>query len=198
MHIILATTNVSKILQIKQLLNNESISVKTLAEAGIEGEAVEDGETLEENARKKAYYAKVRTNNDCWIIAEDTGLFINVLGGKPGIRSARWAGETATTQEITDYCLMQLYGMPDRTAYFETVAVLVSPQGNETVFRGRVNGVLLNEPRTLPQPKMPYSGLFVPEGSEKVWAEMSTEEENIISHRGKAFRDVVKYLNGFF
>lgn len=197
MHIILATTNVSKILQIKQLLNNESISVKTLVEAGIEGEAVEDGETLEENARKKAYYAKVRTNNDCWIIAEDTGLFIPVLGGKPGIYSARWAGETATTTDITAHCLKQLDGISERSAYFETVAVLISPQGNETIFKGRVNGILLERPRTPPQPKMPYSGLFVPDGHEKVWAEMTTEEENNISHRGKAFRSVANYLKGF-
>ncbi len=197
MNIILATTNVSKILQIKQLLDNESVSVRTQIEAGIEGEAIEDGETLEENARKKAYYAKERTNEDCWIISEDTGLFIPVLGGKPGIRSARWAGNNATTEEIMNYCLMQMHGMPDRSAYFETVAVVISPQGNETVFKGRVNGVLLKEPRTKTQPKMPYSSLFVPDGSEKVWSEMSTEEENSISHRGKAFRDVVQYLNAF-
>jgi XTP/dITP diphosphohydrolase len=194
MNIILSTRNPSKAEQIKSVFTGVLISVLTLADAGIEGEAVEDGETLEENALKKALFAH-RAGE--WSMADDTGLFINALRGKPGIHAARWAGETATTGEITSYTLKQLEGATDRSATFKTVVALISPEGKHQFFVGEVLGVLLESPRVPPQPKMPYSPLFVPEGSSKVWAEMTTEEENAISHRGKAFRLVREHLMSF-
>ncbi len=194
MNIIISTTNPSKAEQIKAILNNPAITVQTLKEAGINGEAVEDGTTLEENAFKKAFYALENSNYQFWTLADDTGIFITALNGEPGIKSARWAGETATTEDITNYCLKRLEGVVDRSAVFETVAVLLSPDGQKYVFSGKVNGRLLESPKTKPQPKMPYSPLFIPEGTDKVWAEMSVEEENAISHRGKAFQQVAEFL----
>lgn len=194
MKILLSSTNPSKAIQIKALFENPDIGVVTLREVGIEGEAIEDGSTLEENARKKAIFALEHAPEGYWVMADDTGIFINALSGEPGIKSARWAGEDAKTEEITTYCLKRLEGVSDRSAFFETVVVLISPKGEEYVFSGKVTGKLLGTPRVPPQPKMPYSSLFIPDGSDKVWAEMSTEEENAISHRGKAFRQVVAFM----
>ncbi len=193
MKIILSTTNPSKAEQIKAMFDHPDIEILTLTEAGIEGEAIEDGTTLEENALKKAVYARDNSTEEVWTMADDTGLFITTLEGKPGIHAARWAGDVST-DEITQHTLNQLEGKTDRTATFKTVVVLVSPDGRPISFSGEVNGTLAEAPKTKPQPKMPYSPLFSPEGTDKVWAEMTVEEENAISHRGKAFRQVVAFL----
>ena len=190
MNIVLSTRNPSKVEQIKAVFADVPILVLTLGEAGIEGEAVEDGATLEENAMKKALFAH-RPGE--WSMADDTGLFIDVLDGRPGIHAARWAGDVST-DEITQYTLKQLDGAQDRSAIFKTVVAVVSPEGEQRFFIGEVRGTILEAPRVKPQPKMPYSPLFVPDGSNKVWAEMTTEEENAISHRGKAFRLTREYL----
>lgn len=193
MDLILSSRNPSKAVQIKELFRGSSYRVLTLSDTGIEGEAVEDGETLEENALKKARYAHERSTG-AWVMAEDTGIFIDALGGKPGIHSARWLGDIPT-EEITKGTLERLEGATDRNAVFRTVAVLVSPAGEAHTFVGEAPGVMLDAERTAPQPKMPYSGIFVPdEGGGKCWAEMTTEEENKISHRGKALAQVRRFL----
>lgn len=193
MNIVLSTRNPSKIIQIKAVFTNIPITVLSLTDVGIDGEAVEDGATLEENAVKKALFAH-RPGE--WAMADDTGLFIDALDGKPGVHAARWAGETASTDEITQHTLRQLEGVKDRWASFKTVVALVSPEGEQKFFAGEVRGIILEAPRVPPQPKMPYSPLFIPEGSDKVWAEMTTDEENAVSHRGKAFRLTREYLLG--
>jgi XTP/dITP diphosphohydrolase len=193
MNIILSTRNPSKTEQIKAMFTNPLITVLTLDEAGIEGEAVEDGATLGENAMKKVTYAKEQLKEPAWIMADDTGLFITALDGKPGIHAARWAGDVST-KEITEYTLKQLEGKTDRSATFKTVVYLISPEGQTFQFEGAVNGQLAESAQAEAQPKMPYSPLFSPEGTGKVWAQMTTEEENAVSHRGKAFRQVVAFL----
>ena len=194
MEVILSTRNRSKADQIKAMLTGLNITVLTLSEAGIEGEAIEDGTTLEENAFKKASFANAQSGK--WSIADDTGLFIDALGGRPGIHAARWAGDGKTTEEIRDFTLDQLKDVKDgdRTATFSTVAVIVSPTGEKTVFTGSVNGRLLETPRMECQPNMPYSALFVPDGQDKVWAEMNVDEENAVSHRGQAFQQVREFF----
>jgi XTP/dITP diphosphohydrolase len=194
MKIVLSTRNPSKAEQIRAVFSDPAVEVLTLADVGIEGEAVEDGFTLGENALKKARFAYERATEKCWTMADDTGLFITALNGEPGIKAARWAGETATTEEIMQYTLVKLEGAEDRTATFETVVALMSPDGEEYFFSGKASGSLLSAPRVPFQPKMPYSPLFVPDGKDKVWAEMTTEEENEISHRGQAFRQVRAFL----
>lgn len=192
MDIILSTRNPSKTLQIQELFKNTGIHVQTLDEVGIEGEAMEDGETLVDNAFKKARYAFQRSKNS-WTMADDTGIFITALNGEPGVHAARWAGDVST-DEITHYTLKRLEGMPDRSAIFRTVVVVLSPEGGRHVFTGEISGILLETPRVKPQPKMPYSPLFVPKGETLCWAEMETEHENRISHRGIAFRKVHEFL----
>lgn len=192
MEIILATRNPSKARQIQAVFSNSEIQVRTLDDAGIEGEAVEDGATLEENSFKKAWYAHERSS-DTWAMADDTGIFITALNGEPGINAATWAGDVST-EEITAYCLKRLEGVTDRSAVFRTIVVLISPTGEKHVFSGEVRGDILEAPRLPPQPKMPYSPIFVPTGERLVWAEMAMEYENTISQRGIAFRKARTFL----
>lgn len=192
MKIILSTRNPSKAEQIKAIFAGSPISILTLSDAGIEGEAVEDGTTLQENALKKALF--VHQSSKTWGMADDTGLFIDALDGIPGVRAARWAGETATTEEITRHTLKQLEGASDRSATFETVVAIVTPEGKQHFFSGKVRGKILEAPRTPPQPKMPYSPIFIPDGTDLVWAEMTVDFENSISHRGKAFQQAREFL----
>jgi XTP/dITP diphosphohydrolase len=179
------------------MFDQTRISLLTLDEVGIPGEAVEDGKTLLENAEKKAYYAYDKLKQKSWVMAEDTGFFINALNGEPGIKAARWAGETATTEQITEHTLKALKGARDRSARFETVVVVLTSLGKPVVFRGEVRGVILDEPVAKPQPRMPYSSIFVPDGHTKVWAQMTVAEENQVSHRGKAFREAKRFLEAF-
>ena len=192
--IVLATRNLSKIVQIKAVLCGLPVQILSLNDVGIEGEAIEDGKTLEENARKKALFAWKPTRKFC--MAEDTGLSIDCLDGEPGIRAARWAGHYATTGETMRYTLERMQGvaMENRTATFRTVAVVISPDGTESVFSGELRGVILTEPRILYVPNLPYSGIFLPEGQSEVLAEMLIEKINEISHRGKTFRQVFDYF----
>ena len=194
MRIILSTRNQSKIVQIAPLFSGLPLVVASLADAGIDGEAVEDGMTLGENALKKARFAREKT--DEWALADDTGIFIDALGGAPGIHSARWAGEGKSAEEILAFVLAELSGLPPprRTATFRTAAALISPDGREAVFNSSVLGVLLEHPRVPCKPMMPYSSIFLPDEFQKVGAEMSMEEQNAASSHGKAFRAAREYL----
>ena len=194
MDIILSTRNVSKAHQIQTFFADTDIHIKTLEEMHIEGEVVEDGTTLEENAFKKAWFAYENSGRHMWTMAEDTGLFITALDGKPGIYAARWAGEHATREEVMNHCLKELEGITDRSAIFRTVAVVISPDGEKHTFSGEVHGHLLEAPNAPLQPNMPYSALYVPDGQEQSWAQMTTEHENEISHRGQALRKVKEFL----
>jgi XTP/dITP diphosphohydrolase len=194
MNIILATRNPSKAHQIQALFEGSSITVLTLDDVGVEGDAIEDGNTLQENAQKKVEFTRKQLKEPSWIMADDTGLFIDALDGRPGIKAARWAGETATTDEITEFTLKHLEGAADRSATFETVVAVMDPDGNEYFFSGKCPGKILETPRTKPQPKMPYSAIFQPDASSLTWAEMPVDEENKISHRGLAFSQVREFL----
>lgn len=190
MDIILATRNPSKVKQIKQIFDGSRFIIRTLEDAGIKGEAIEDGETLEENALKKARYAYEACGKKYWTMADDTGLFIEALGGEPGVHSAYWGGHHLTKAEILEYCLKRMNGVTNRRATFRTVVALISPEGKEKIIEAEACGTLLEAPRVAFQPGMPYSALFVSDGETKSLAEMTVEEENTISHRGKAFREV--------
>ncbi len=192
--IILATRNPTKLVQIQALFVGSPFEIVTLDQAGIEGDAVEDGSTLKENAFKKARFAFDLFSSDTWTMADDTGLFIDALNGEPGIKSARWLSDSSSTIDTSAYCLKRLEGVSNRSASFETAVVVIDPCGDDYSFSGRIRGRILESPRVKPQPKMPYSCLFVPDGSEMSWAEMTTEMENSISHRGKAFQEARAWL----
>ncbi len=198
MQVILSTRNPSKLEQIKQAFGDSSINILTLDDVGIEGEAKENGQTLFENAYRKAFFAWEKQPAD-WIekkltMADDTGIFIDVLNGFPGVNTASWSGGNTDTDKKTLWILEQLKEHSNRSATFKTVAVVMTPAGQPFRFEGEVKGKILETPRCKAQPKMPYSSIFQPDGFEKVWAEMTTEEENKISHRGKAFRQAREFL----
>jgi XTP/dITP diphosphohydrolase len=192
--IILATRNPTKLMQIQAIFDGSPFEILSLDQAKIKGEPVEDGSTLKENAFKKAWFAYEWSDYSPWTMADDTGLFIDALNGEPGIKSARWLGESALTEDISLYCLKRLQGISNRLATFETVVTIIDPCSDSYSFSGKVRGHILETPRVKPQPRMPYSCLFVPEGSNLSWAEMTTEMENQISHRGKAFREARVWL----
>jgi XTP/dITP diphosphohydrolase len=196
MQVILSTRNPSKVEQVKAVFAGSAIEVVTLDEAGISGEVIEDGDELEDNAMKKAVFAHLKSP-DSWVMADDTGFYIYALNGRPGIHAARWAGENATTEEITRHTLQQLSGADNRRGAFVTMVAVISPTGDRFFFSGSVDGQILEAPRVPAQPKMPYSPIFVPDGQDKVWAEMDVEFENSISHRGIAFRKAKEFFERF-
>lgn len=196
MQIVLSTRNPSKAEQIRAVFLSSPITILTLDDIHVEGEAIEDGETLQQNALKKAVFAQQQLGNKFWIMAEDTGFFIDALDGEPGIKAARWAGANLTTEQITQYTLDRLKGAQTRAATFKATVAVLSPTGQQHFFSGSTRGHILEKPRCKPQPRMPYSPIFVPQESNLCWAEMSLEQENSISHRGKAFRKVRQFLEG--
>lgn len=193
MEVILSTRNPSKVKQIKAIFEGSPITILTLDDAKIEGQGIEDGITLEQNTFKKALFVH-QAKPDMWVMADDTGIFINALNGRPGVDTANWTGGNKETEQITWWILQQLKDVKYRSATFKTVVAVISPEGERFFFTGQVQGKILQTPKTKPQPKMPYSSIFQPDKSDKVWAEMTVKEENEISHRGIAFKKAL----GFF
>jgi len=190
MNIILSTGNIRKAEEIRAVFAGSQISILSLADVGIKGEAIEDGNTLEQNASKKAQFAHQACGGKHWSMADDTGIFIDALGGKPGVNKVLWPYERPSTQAI----LAELKDVPSRVATFKTVVAVISPDGREFFFEGAITGSLLENARKEAHPRMPYSTIFVPDGHTKSWSEMTLEEENTISHRGKAFRRAREFL----
>jgi XTP/dITP diphosphohydrolase len=191
MKIVLSTRNRTKAAQVQAIFHATPVEILSLEELPeIKGQSEEDGETLLENAHKKAEYVFVRIPSSrlgLWVVADDTGLFIDALDGAPGVHAARWAGPSATTQGVIAHTLKMMDGIRDRAATFETAIALIDPFGKRTLFSGKVRGTLLTSPRGPHREGMPYSSIFVPDGETRVWAEMTVEEENVRSHRGQAF-----------
>lgn len=197
MDLILATRNPRKVEEVANIFVNSNIRLLTLADVGIEGEAVESGATLEQNAFDKSWFAYERLGRrKAWVAADDTGLFIQELGGEPGVRSALWAGEKATSLDTMRYCLDRMKGTEDRSAVFRTTVIAIAPDGTGHIFMGALKGRLLEEPRVI-LPNMPYAGLFVPEGEELCLAEMTIKHENAISHRCQAFNKLRRFLEHY-
>ncbi len=194
MKIVFATHNPGKVQEMRDLLSDMSIEVMSADEAGVKEDVVEDGKTFEENARKKAQFVAKKTG--MWAVADDSGVCIRALDGAPGVRSARWAGEGAGDEGIVRYTLAQLKDVPEgkRDAWFETALVLVSPDGKEQVFHGKMEGKITTESHGAPRTKLPYDAIFMPRGEKRTCAEMSLTEKNAISHRGRAFQELKKFL----
>lgn len=194
MKIIFATKNPGKIYEMTQLLADFEIEIISSLEAGITEDIVEDGKTLEENSLKKAKYVASKTGQ--YAIADDSGIFVESLDGKPGIYSARWAGRNKTDKEIAHKLLNELNATNsnNRSAYFESTVVLCSPKGRNWVFTGLVEGLIAHNLRGMPKEKLPYDYIFKPYGYNKTFAELEDGVKNSISHRGKAFAQ----LRNFF
>lgn len=197
MKVILSTRNEEKTKQIRAIFANTDIHILSLDEAEIDGN-VEEGEvSLEENASLKTMFAWQKTLwPDAYTMADDTGLFIEALGGKPGVITADWAGKPVKGAELEAFALERIRAIPEekRQAYWKTIAAIREPSGNLRIFEGVSAGRVIDTPQGELIPKFPYSRIFVPEGETRTWAQMSTEEQNAISHRGRAFDKAKEFL----
>ena len=181
MRFILATKNKGKVKELKEIIKGADII--TMDEAGFNEDIEENGKTFEENALIKARAVCRALGGSA--IADDSGLEVFALEMRPGIYSARYAGEKATDADRVAKLLSEMDGKEDRRARFVCAAALCTPSGEEFVFRGETSGVLLTSPRGAGG--FGYDPVFVPEGYEKTFAELSAEEKNKISHRRRAF-----------
>jgi XTP/dITP diphosphohydrolase len=187
--LIFATNNANKVAEVKTLLGG-LFEVSTLKEAGINIDIPEPYDTLEENAQTKSTTIFQLTGKDCF--SEDTGLFVDALNGEPGVKSARYAGETANNKENIEKLLLKLAGNNNRSARFRTVISLILGE-KEYRFEGTCEG------RILPQPTgengFGYDAVFVPDGSNNSFAEMDMGEKNRYSHRKKAMAKLIAFLS---
>lgn len=188
MKIIFATNNRHKLEEVAAILG-PGFTLATPAECGIAEDIPETADTLEGNARQKAAYIYERTGLDCF--ADDTGLEVDALGGAPGVRSARYAGDGHDFEANTVLLLRNLEGAEDRRARFRTVICLIEG-GAEHLFEGTVEGSIIREKRGAGG--FGYDPVFVPGGRAETFAEMSAEDKNAISHRARAVEKLADFL----
>lgn len=187
MELLVATHNVHKKEEIQQILGNDFI-VKSLADYNLHEEIVEDGDSFNANALIKAKYCFEKTGIPS--LGDDSGLVVEALDGRPGIFSARYAGDHDFGKNIAKV-LEEMEGVENRKAYFITVLCYYDENGAQ-YFDGRVHGNLLTENKG--HKGFGYDPIFVPEGYEITFAEMNPEDKNQISHRKKALDLFLDYL----
>ena len=186
--IVLATRNSGKIREFQQLLKNFPVEIKGLSDFGPIPEVEEDGETFDDNAYKKALFTAKALGLPA--IADDSGLVVEALGGAPGVKSARYAGENSTDKENIDKLLMEMKGLDDRRAAFECVISIAVPSGPALTYEGRCEGEITLEPKG--KSGFGYDPVFFCPQFGKTFAELSSDEKNRVSHRGKALKEVTE------
>lgn len=190
--LVIATRNKGKILEIKALLAGLVDQISSAADYADFPETVEDGVTFEENALKKAREAAVITGLP--VLADDSGLVVDALNGRPGVFSARFAGAGAGDAANNAFLLRECLHIPDeqRQAAFVCVLAFVTPGGGEQLFTGRVAGRILSVSRG--EGGFGYDPLFLVDGFERSMAELTLSEKNRVSHRAQAFLKFREYL----
>lgn len=189
MKIIFATNNAHKLSEVQAVLG-DGFKLVTPRMCGVEEDIPETAATLEGNASQKSHYLYEKTGLDCF--ADDTGLEVEALGGEPGVHSARYATDGHDFAANNRLLLKNLEGKENRRARFRTVISLIE-QGEEHLFEGIVEGHIIDHESG--EEGFGYDPLFVPEGFDRTFAEMSAEEKNAVSHRGRAVRKLVAYLH---
>ncbi|MFH1680335.1 MAG: RdgB/HAM1 family non-canonical purine NTP pyrophosphatase [Candidatus Eisenbacteria bacterium] len=186
--LLLATRNRDKVREIARILGDLPVRLRTPDEFPGVPEVEEDGETFEENAAKKAL--TVAMHSGLLSLADDTGLVVPSLGGEPGVRSSRYAGEGVSYEDNWRKLLARMAGLPDaeRGACFICVAVLADPGGVVGSAEGRCEGTILREPRG--EGGFGYDPVFLHAPSGKTFAELTIEEKNLVSHRAAAMRRI--------
>ncbi len=191
--IIAASRNQHKITEIEAITKKFGMNIVSRDEAGIpKFEIEEDGETFEENSFKKAN--EIMKVCGKITIADDSGLMVDYLGGAPGVYSARFAGEDGNDTKNNEKLLMLLEGVPykERRAKFVSVITMVYPDGTQLAARGECEGHIIDAP--VGENGFGYDPLFVPDGYQRTFAQLSAEEKNQISHRAKALKQLEKLL----
>jgi len=198
--IVLATRNGHKVREVQQILADLiaelDLEIVGMGEFPDVPDVVETGVTFAQNATLKAVAAAKATGLPA--LADDSGLAVNVLGGAPGVFSARWAGTHGQDRANLELLLGQLYDVPDeqRSAAFVCVAAIAMPNGTVVLRQGQMPGMLAREPRG--DKGFGYDPILVVDGDSRTAAELTFEEKNVISHRGKAFRALAADLRKIF
>ena len=187
--IIFATNNQNKVKEVRAVLGDQ-FNIITLKESGIDIDIPEPHDTLEANATEKAKTIFNLTNKNCF--SEDTGLEVEALNGEPGVKSARYAGESRSFADNIDKLLTNLKSADNRAARFRTVISMIL-DGEEYFFEGICAGEIISERRG--ENGFGYDPVFIPTGSHKTFAEMDMVEKNKFSHRKKAMEKLIGFLN---
>lgn len=187
--LVFATNNINKLREIKHILGN-SFSLLSLRDIGMEADIPENEATLEGNAMHKARHIYEKTGMN--VFADDTGLEIDALGGLPGVHSARFAGKSKDSGANIEKVLAMMGQAENRNARFRTVIALIL-DGKEFLFEGVSEGRIISEKTG--SEGFGYDPVFVPEGENRTFAEMTLAEKNRISHRARAFEKLRDFLN---
>jgi XTP/dITP diphosphohydrolase len=186
--LIFATNNQNKVDEVKLVLNNSFI-ILTLKDAGINIDIPEPHHTLEANATEKSNTIYRLTGKNCF--SEDTGLEVEALKGEPGVKSARYAGENRCFEDNIEKLLRNLQPYQNKKARFKTVISLIL-NDKEFLFEGICNGVITADKRG--SNGFGYDAVFIPDGSQKTFAEMTMTEKSAFSHRKKAMEKLIAFL----
>lgn len=187
--LVFATNNKHKLEEIRSIAGGKC-QIMSLSEIDCHDDIPETANTLEGNALLKARWVKERYGYDCF--ADDTGLEVEALDNRPGVYSARYAGEDCNSENNIDKLLGELAGVANRRARFRTVIALVTGE-EEHLFDGVIYGNISTERHG--EGGFGYDKVFRPEGSERTFAEMAAEEKNAVSHRARATKQLIDYLN---
>ncbi len=184
--LVIATKNQGKIIEIRDLLIRFAVKLKSLDDFGPIPEVVEDGETFDENAYKKASFtAKIL---GIPALADDSGLMVEALDGAPGVLSARYAGEKATDEQRIAKLLKALKGKANRKAAFECVLSIAVPSGPALTYEARCEGLIAERPAG--ENGFGYDPIFIYPPLNKTFAQMTLKEKSQVSHRGKALNEL--------
>ena len=187
---VFATNNPNKVREVQEILGDR-FRIRSLEDIGCLETLPETSATIEGNALQKARYVYRHFGTDCF--AEDTGLEVRALNNEPGVFSARYAGPQRNSDDTMELLLKNPQGKKDRYARFKTVIALIRG-GREYTFEGIAEGRVLEEKRG--NEGFGYDPVFAPEGSDLSFAEMTPAEKNAVSHRGKAMRRLIEFLQG--
>ena len=188
MKLVFATNNRHKLEEVRAIVGDR-VEVLSLNDIDCHDDIPETADTLQGNALIKARYIYDKFGVDCF--ADDTGLEVDALGGEPGVYSARYAGEECCSEANMQKLLHNLTGKIDRNAQFRTVIALII-NGEEKLFNGIVKGTIAEE--KMGDSGFGYDPIFVPEGFDKTFAELSAHEKNSISHRARAVANLIQFL----
>lgn len=184
--LVLATTNQNKVREFKEILNDFDIDILSLSDFGPIPEVIEDGETFDDNAYKKAHHtAKVL---GLPAIADDSGLEVEALSGAPGVYSARYAGMNAEDVENCDKLLKEMEGVENRKACFKCVISIAVPSGPALTYEGKCEGSITEERHG--ENGFGYDPVFFHKKFNKTFAELTAVEKNSVSHRGLALSEI--------
>lgn len=182
--ILVSSNNADKLLEIKEVFKDENLKILSLKDVNIIVDVIEDQDTLEGNALKKA--KEIFLISEIPTISDDTGLFVEALNGEPGVYSSRYAGENVSYDDNCKKLLENMNGIPEqqRAAYFKCVICFYVGEEKYYMFDGICNGKIINEKRG--SKGFGYDPTFIPDGFDTTFAEMDIDKKNEISHRGKA------------